>query len=71
MKIVFDLLEMKQAFVLVSTAYVETTEIGKLEERHYESAIRPEILKSLIENIDEDQLDALTPKYFHCKCRNY
>lgn len=51
-----------QAFVLVSTAYSQPNEIGKLEERHYDSIIRPELLHAYIENIDEDILDALTPK---------
>lgn len=53
-----------QAFVLVSTAYSQTVEIGKLEERYYETPIRPEVIQKFVENVDADILDALTPKYF-------
>lgn len=51
-----------QAFVLVSTAFSQIHEIGKLEERHYESSIRPELMESFVENIDPDILDIFTPK---------
>lgn len=48
--------------MLVSTAYSQTVEVGKLEERHYETHIRPEELQKFIKNVDADILDALTPK---------
>lgn len=47
---------------MVSTAYSQTIEVGKLEERHYETHIRPEVLQKIVENVDADILDALTPK---------
>lgn len=47
---------------MVSTAYSQTLDIGRLEERRYESHIRPEELQKIVENVDADVLDALTPK---------
>lgn len=61
----FPFFNQKQAFVLVSTAFSQTDDIERLEERHYETAIKPELLKKFIENVDEDTLDILTPKYVH------
>lgn len=51
-----------QAFVFVSTAFSQPHEIGKLEERHYESLVTLEFMQKLIDNVDEDILDILTPK---------
>lgn len=49
-----------QVFVLVSTAFSHDFE--KLQEQHYESPIRPELVQRIIETIDPDILDIITPK---------
>ncbi|XP_031626468.1 putative fatty acyl-CoA reductase CG5065 [Contarinia nasturtii] len=49
------------AFVLVSTAFSQVHDM-KLEEKPYKSPICPELLNRIIENVDEDILDILTPK---------
>lgn len=33
-----------------------------LEERHYETALEPELMERIVNNIDPDDLDALSPK---------
>lgn len=50
-----------QAFVFVSTAYSQTHDIH-LEERHYESEFEPALMERIINKVDPDQLDALSPK---------
>lgn len=50
-----------QAFVFVSTAYSQWHDMV-LEERHYESDFEPELMARIIDKIDPDQLDALSPK---------
>ncbi|XP_055309701.1 putative fatty acyl-CoA reductase CG5065 [Sitodiplosis mosellana] len=59
------------AFVLVSTAFSQPSDIGKLEEKHYETSITPELMERIIENIDEDTLDILTPKILENHANTY
>lgn len=57
-------ISLKQAFVLVSTAFSQTNDIKYLEEKYYPSSIDPSLMERIIETTDENILDALTPKYF-------
>lgn len=52
----------QQSFVLISTAFSQPNDIGKLEEKYYKSSITPELMERIVETVDEDTLDILTPK---------